>query len=943
MERISFDYSMKSIPMPSIKAYMTQFIAMVDSFFGNIRWAYINKNKKDDSDDQRSFDGKYGFRSRKQPPQVEELKPFEEAVLNLVDNIKFRKVNDSFQRKLKSDIREIKKSGKIFVPADKTRNFYKVSADCYQKMLRDNITKSYKLANNSVYNEINSEAKEIASELNIAERMDTLAKRQAFITLKHHKDNFMNNPTCRLINPTKSEMGKKISCVNRLILRENILQFLMSDEVVDIIMHSRKTLLFDDITPWIKRENKDLFDVAMGSFDGAEICELVGLYILGTLAKKYDKNHIGLYRDDGLGVLSKADKIRKEITKIFRDIGLKITIETNQKITNFLDVTFNLNDGKFYPYRKPNDQTMYVRKQSNHPPIIINHIPDAISKRISTISSDKGIFGKYKGQYNTALKASGYTEQIEFTRTNQSARRSNNRKRHITWFNPPFSKNVETNIGRKFLQLVDKYFPKGSKLHKTFNRNTIKPRGDEATAADTEVPTRGERSKDGGCLGWLVVLGAHICNLFVFGAYQAIGPLFVVIQRHFEETSARTSWIIALLAAVENGLAPLSNVFVKKIGFRKTVLLGTIISSIGYFVSAFADRIEILYFSIGLVVGFGYALIIPACIGILPFFVRKRFALANVIAASGAGLAIFIFPQLLQALIDKYGWQGAIIVFSALNAQMAISAALFRAPRQNIRENDATEEKCAEAKGLKRHWTRIADVCDLEIFTNYPTFVLFLLACAISIGMGYSSLPVHLLARAESKNLGSSTEIALIVSVMGLAGIIGRLIIPSILYVTKKYVASIKVFAFALCFTGVCNLASPLATDYISYITYSFILGIPVGVFSGLMPQVAKDILGPKLLTAGVGVTTLFVALGSLVGPPCGGYIYDVTQDYNYTFYFYGSLLTFGGLLIFVLEPCTSRRQRAAESTTKEKTSDDPELQNMYVAEAATLTSRNSR
>ena len=48
------------------------------------------------------------------------------------------------------------------------------------------------------------------------------------------------------------------------------------------------------------------------------------------------------------------------------------------------------------------------------------------------------------------------------------------RKRNIIWFNPPYSKNVKTNVAQKFLRLIDKHFPKTSKLHKIFNRNTVK-------------------------------------------------------------------------------------------------------------------------------------------------------------------------------------------------------------------------------------------------------------------------------------------------------------------------------------------------------------------------------------------------------------------------------------------------------------------------------------
>ena len=72
---------------------------------------------------------------------------------------------------------------------------------------------------------------------------------------------------------------------------------------IDVINHARKSLLFDGFHTWIKKQG-GLFDVSMGA-DGAEVCELVGTYMLNLLSKKYNKNDFGLYRDDGLAILKK--------------------------------------------------------------------------------------------------------------------------------------------------------------------------------------------------------------------------------------------------------------------------------------------------------------------------------------------------------------------------------------------------------------------------------------------------------------------------------------------------------------------------------------------------------------------------------------------------------------------------------------------------------------
>ena len=119
---------------------------------------------------------------------------------------------------------------------------------------------------------------------------------------------------------------------------------------------------------------------------------------------------------------------------------------------------------------------LYVHHKSNHPPIIIQNLPSSISRRLTDISTDEETFQDASQMYNNALRDSGYNETVQFLEERKSGKRKRQRKRHrnITWFNPPFSKNVSTDIGQRFLQLVSKHFHKGCKLYKIFNRNTLK-------------------------------------------------------------------------------------------------------------------------------------------------------------------------------------------------------------------------------------------------------------------------------------------------------------------------------------------------------------------------------------------------------------------------------------------------------------------------------------
>ena len=151
------------------------------------------------------------------------------------------------------------------------------------------------------------------------------------------------------------------------------------------------------------------FDVPMGCCDGAEVRELVGSYLLKKVLNIIDKKSTGLYRDDGLAILqnlsgSEIEWKHKDVIEMFKTAGLNITIQAGFHIANFLDVQFNLNNGTYQTYRKPDNTPVYINKKSNHPPVLLKQLPKSIVKQISDISSDENIFCNSIPMYSEALK-----------------------------------------------------------------------------------------------------------------------------------------------------------------------------------------------------------------------------------------------------------------------------------------------------------------------------------------------------------------------------------------------------------------------------------------------------------------------------------------------------------------------------------------------------------
>ena len=246
-----------------------------------------------------------------------------------------------------------------------------------------------------------------------------------------------------------------------------------------MIKSCRKSVLFDDDKVWTKKDKG--FDVTMGAQDGAEIAELVGIYLLKQirdfLASVGQKCHAGLYGDDNLIYMESStgpliSKIEKALNCIFKSNHLKINIEQRGQTVNFVDVTLST-DGSFKPYRKPNSSVAYVSKTSNHPPSILKNIPSSIQKRLTSISSSEENFLDAKDDYQSTLNNAGYADILKYEPPN-NPQRKRNRTRKIVWFNPPYSKNVATNIGKEFLNIIRVHFPTQHPFHRLFNRNTVK-------------------------------------------------------------------------------------------------------------------------------------------------------------------------------------------------------------------------------------------------------------------------------------------------------------------------------------------------------------------------------------------------------------------------------------------------------------------------------------
>ena len=128
--------------------------------------------------------------------------------MELIRNIKFRKIRNTFQEKLKEDIKLIKDSHKTMTFADKTSNMYRLTKEQYDQLIMNSITSTYRKANSNIKKQINKAGKNLMRDKEVKKRMETNEQSNSFITIKDHKEHFDNHPTVRLNNHAKNEVGR---------------------------------------------------------------------------------------------------------------------------------------------------------------------------------------------------------------------------------------------------------------------------------------------------------------------------------------------------------------------------------------------------------------------------------------------------------------------------------------------------------------------------------------------------------------------------------------------------------------------------------------------------------------------------------------------------------------------------------------------------------------
>ncbi|KAK8727396.1 hypothetical protein OTU49_009536 [Cherax quadricarinatus] len=201
---------------------------------------------------------------------------------------------------------------------------------------------------------------------------------------------------------------------------------------------------------------------------------------------------------------------------------------------------------------------------------------------------------------------------------------------------------------------------------------------------------------DGGW-AWVVAVAAFLQFCVSSGMYYSFSVFFVELLRNFEETRAKTGWVYSTNSAVHMFCGPLGGWLIGRWGPRIAVMLGGLFAGLGYIMSAFAPNLNVIFFTYGFVNAVGTSLNFSGWIVGLARFWKRRHALVVGVAMSGSGFGVFVLGPLMETIVSKYGWRGAMLICAGMSFNFSVFGATIYS---RLRQPPLSKKHCQDDQEL---------------------------------------------------------------------------------------------------------------------------------------------------------------------------------------------------------------------------------------------------
>ncbi|XP_047130502.1 monocarboxylate transporter 14 isoform X1 [Hydra vulgaris] len=428
---------------------------------------------------------------------------------------------------------------------------------------------------------------------------------------------------------------------------------------------------------------------------------------------------------------------------------------------------------------------------------------------------------------------------------------------------------------------------------------------------------------DGGW-GWCVVVAAFITQFIVVGLQNSSGVIFNELVQKFNKPRGETGFVSSISVGMMFILGPFTTSLCQKFTCRRVSVLGGFLCILGMIASAYANTLELMYISFGVVWGLGTSFCyFPAMIVLVPYF-DKRLPLVTGIVSSGSGFGTLVLSPFIQWFSHQYGVKNAFLMLAGLHGLVFFAGFVykpvakkykFRQKNKNIcidseddnkvstlHENSfqADEKRCLTPIKNKIKISKKRNFLNSDVFSLFKnkSYLAWCFGLSIFI-LGYFVPFVHLVRYAVLIGI-PEVKSAFLISTLSISSTIFKLITGKL--AGLKCVSKMQIYQFGLLTMGIGTTLIPISHSFYGLMVYCVVYGFGESVFIVMIPLITKDIVGVKKLPLALGCVFMIMGVPTTVGAPIAGWIYDYFNDYSYAFFVAGCMNVVGVLIMFLID-----------------------------------------
>lgn len=328
-------------------------------------------------------------------------------------------------------------------------------------------------------------------------------------------------------------------------------------------------------------------------------------------------------------------------------------------------------------------------------------------------------------------------------------------------------------------------------------------------------------------------------------------------------------------------VSPISGVLTDSIGLRSTTFIGGLTASGGMLLSSFVtDNVQALYFTYGIMYGFGGALAYTPSLAILGHYFKKYMGIVNGVVTAGSSSFTVVMPYVIDFFLKRCGVEWTFRVMALFAGCIMLLALLFKPVNRRKRKSRA-----------------LMDVFNVSIWKN-KKYVVWAILTPLSL-FGYFVPYVHML-QFVGNNFSKDFDGKIPVTCIGITSGLGRVLFGYI--ADKPRVNRILLQQISFFCIGLLTLLLPTTVGCVPWlITVTLGMGIFDGCFISLLGPVAFDLCGHEGATQAIGFLLGLCSIPLTLGPYVAGLIYDATKSYDLAFRLAGIPPIAGALAMFLI------------------------------------------